>query len=158
MTIDTEEEARGAVEPITTTRYTEAQIQAIAKDDNMICHYFKMRDRFGDNGLISIVILKKQKPADLAIDTWVMSCRVLSRSMEEFIHNEMVSIALSLGCKRLLGTYVPTAKNKLVASLYKKLGYSLMGENNGTTYWELKINKDTPLLETYIQRIDTYRT
>jgi FkbH-like protein len=140
---------------LTTTRYSEAQIMKFAQDPNVVCRFFKMKDCFGDNGLISVVILKKQGP-DLIVDTWVMSCRVLSRGMEEFVHNEIVAIGKKIGCRRLLGTYIPTSKNKLVANLYKKLGYSLAEEKNGTTHWEIGIDGDADLKENYIQKVENF--
>lgn len=140
---------------LTTTRYTEAQIRMMAGDDNIVCRYFKMRDRFGDNGLVAVIILKRDN-IDLVIDTWVMSCRVLSRSMEEFIHNEIIAIARKLNCERLLGSYIPTKKNKLVADLYKRLGYSMVDKREEITCWELPINEYTPMKETYIDCLEAY--
>ena len=78
---------------LTTTRYTESEISAIGQDKRRTGLYFKLKDRFGDNGLISAVILQQQPDASMVIDTWVMSCRVLSRGVEEFICSEIISLA-----------------------------------------------------------------
>ena len=102
----------------------------------------------------SVIILKKQNQSDLYIDTWVMSCRVFSRGMEDFIHNEIVSVAQSTECKRLLGEYIPTKKNKLVSDLYKKLGYDMLKENNGGTMWELKVFENHSQKNIFIERVD----
>jgi FkbH-like protein len=141
---------------VTTTRYTEAQIMFMVEDKEIIIRYFKLKDRFGDNGLISVIILKKQNQYDLYIDTWVMSCRVFSRGMEDFIHNEIVSIAQSTECKRLLGEYIPTKKNRVVSDLYKKFGYNMIKENNGDTKWELKELENHSQKNIFIERVDLY--
>ncbi len=136
---------------LTTTRYTEAQIKDMMADENIIGRYFKLKDRFGDNGLISVVILQKQNEHDLFIDTWLMSCRVLARGMEDFVQNEIVAIAKKHHCQRILGQYIPTKKNQLVADHYKKFGYIMTEENQGTTLWALDITNDVPSRETFIE-------
>jgi FkbH-like protein len=107
-------------------------------DPARVCLYFRLEDRFGDNGLISTVIL--DLPPDgagaLTIDTWAMSCRVLSRGMEQFILSEIRSYAARTGA-RIVGRYIPTAKNALVAGLYQRLGFRKLDEVNSATLWEL---------------------
>ena len=141
---------------VTTTRYTESEIKEMMEAENIVCRYFKLKDRFGDNGLISIIVLKKLNQFDLYIDTWVMSCRVFSRGLEDFVYNEILSIAESCQCKRILGEYIPTKKNKVVADLYKKLGYALVEENNGRTRWELMISKKLKPKKVFIRCVDSY--
>lgn len=141
---------------LTTTRYSEAQIQDMMRDKNTVCRYFKLKDKFGDNGLISVVIMKKQNTGELYIDTWLMSCRVLSRGMEEFVHNEILSIAQELNCQRILGQYIPTAKNKLVSEHYKKLNYAVIDESEKMTSYELRLNGNLPLKETFIEKTLAY--
>jgi FkbH-like protein len=123
---------------LTTTRYPESELQAMAGRPDHAVRYFKLRDRFGDNGLISVVILRQEQAA-LVIDTWVMSCRVLARSMEEFILNEMIAIARARQCDAILGIYKPTAKNKLVSGLYERLGFEKVADDNGATSWRLAV-------------------
>jgi FkbH-like protein len=127
---------------LTTTRYPEAELQALAARPDHAVRHFKLRDRFGDNGLISVIILRQEGRA-LVIDTWVMSCRVLARTMEEFILNEMIAVARARGCGEIIGLYKPTAKNKLVAGLYEKLGFEKVGDEGGVTRWRLKVAPDT---------------
>ena len=115
--------------------------------------YFKLKDRFGDNGLISAVILQQQPDASMVIDTWVMSCRVLSRGVEEFICAEIVSLARHKKCRKVIGKYIPTAKNKLVADLYGRLHFRKINETQGTILWELPLNNDTPKYSSFIQKI-----
>ncbi len=111
-----------------TVRYTEGEIADIAASDNYITLYFTLKDKFGDHGLISVVILEKQEDG-LFIDTWLMSCRVLKRTAEEFIINTVVRSAKEKGYSKIIGEYIPTAKNKMVEDIYDKLGFSPVGEN-----------------------------
>ncbi|PKU25401.1 HAD-IIIC family phosphatase [Telmatospirillum siberiense] len=137
---------------LTGTRYSEAQLHAKVDETVVYGRWFGLRDRFGDNGLISAVILERRADAVLHIDTWVMSCRVLSRGMEEFIRNEIVGLARELGCTSVTGLYVPSRKNTLVAGLYARLGFSPAGEEAGTTHWRLELDTGAPGLSTTIRR------
>ena len=112
-----------------TVRYTPDEIQSIAVDASYLTLYFKLKDKFGDHGLISVVILKKQPDKTLFIDTWLMSCRVLKRGMEEFIVNEIVRCAKENGFDRIIGEYIPTPKNAMVRDIYEKLGFTPIGDN-----------------------------
>jgi FkbH-like protein len=106
-----------------TIRYTENDITELSEDINNVCLCFSLKDKFGDNGLIAVVIMKKIYEETLFIDTWFMSCRVLKRGMENFTLNAIVSRAKSLGYKHILGEYLPTAKNKMVERHYSDLGF-----------------------------------
>jgi FkbH-like protein len=107
-----------------TIRYTEADIASMAEDPNVIDLSFTLKDKFGDNGLIAVVIMKERDKETLFVDTWFMSCRVLKRGMELFILNTMVEQARSAGYKQIIGEYLPTAKNKIVENHYPSLGFS----------------------------------
>lgn len=110
-----------------TVRYTEEDVRRIAHDDRYIPLYFTLRDKFGDHGLISVVILEKQQDA-LFVDTWLMSCRVLKRGMEEFIVNEIIASAKAAGYKKVIGEYLKTPKNAMVADIYQKLGFQRISD------------------------------
>ena len=112
-----------------TVRYTEAQIEAVAKDDSHLTIYFMLKDKFGDHGLISVVILDKQENDTLFVSEWLMSCRVLKRGMEEFIVNKIVETAKSHGFKKIIGEYLPTPKNAMVKNLYEPMGFTRVDEN-----------------------------
>ncbi|OGR07500.1 MAG: hypothetical protein A2511_12205 [Deltaproteobacteria bacterium RIFOXYD12_FULL_50_9] len=124
---------------LTTTRYSESDIQSMLSSNEYVGRFFTLQDKFGDNGLISVIILKRENKETLIVDTWVMSCRVLSRSMEKFIHREVVGIAKMMGVMRLVGRYIPSPKNKLVSGLYKELGFSLIDDVDGVTTWEFDV-------------------
>lgn len=107
-----------------TVRYTEAEIEALAQDDSRIGLYFTLKDKFGDHGLISVVVLEKQPEDTLFISEWLMSCRVLKRGMEEFIVDKILSVAAQQGFRRVVGEYIPTPKNAMVKDLYEQLGFT----------------------------------
>ena len=106
-----------------TIRYTEGDITAIAEDPDCIDLSFTLEDKFGDNGLIAVIIMKPYDKDTLFIDTWFMSCRVLKRGMENFTLNTMVSMAKDRGYHRIIGEYLPTIKNKMVERHYQDLGF-----------------------------------
>lgn len=112
-----------------TVRYTEAEIGALAEDDSHICLYFTLKDKFGDHGLISVVILDKQPQEVLFISEWLMSCRVLKRGMEEFIVDKILHTALERGFRKVVGEYLPTPKNGMVKDLYERMGFTRISEN-----------------------------
>jgi FkbH-like protein len=123
---------------LTGTRYSEPEIAALAERPGCFVRYFRLQDRFGDNGLIACVVLRRQDDA-LHVDTWVMSCRVLGRSVEEFIVSEIGAIALANGCARIVGRYVRSPRNGLVAQLYERLGFSCADDGGGETLWSFAI-------------------
>jgi FkbH-like protein len=121
---------------LTTRRYTLAQVREMAANPDCRTLTLSLSDSLGDNGLISVIFLSKHGTA-LSIDTWVMSCRVLLRGVEQFARNELVDIARAAGCIRLLGTYIPTPKNGMVKDHYSKLGFEAAGEEGDRTFWSL---------------------
>ena len=106
-----------------TERYTDADIEAMANEPNVIDLCFTLEDKFGDNGLIAVVIMKPLDKETLYVDTWFMSCRVLKRGMENFTLNTMVEKAKAAGYKKIIGEYLPTPKNKMVEEHYPSLGF-----------------------------------
>lgn len=111
-----------------TIRYTEAEIEQIAKDEKYLTLSFSLKDKFGDYGLISVVIMEKQDEKTLFLDTWLMSCRVLKRGMEEFIINQVIETAKANGFSKVVGEYIQTPKNAMVQKIYAKLGFIDLGD------------------------------
>lgn len=111
-----------------TVRYSEEEVAAIAADERHITLYFTLKDKFGDNGLISVVILDKMPDNALFISEWLMSCRVLKRGMEEFIINTVIETAAKNGFTTVIGEYIKTAKNSMVADIYGHLGFTPDGD------------------------------
>ena len=115
-----------------TVRYTDSDIEALATADDFHTFSFTLEDKFGDNGLICVIILKKENDSTLFIDTWFMSCRVLKRGMEHFVLNTIVNFAIDNGFSIVKGEYIPTAKNEMVKEHYKNLGLMESGD-----FWTL---------------------
>lgn len=126
-----------------TVRYTDADIETLANNPNVIDLTFTLEDRFGDNGLIAVIIMKKLDEETLFVDTWFMSCRVLKRGMENFMLNKMVERAKSAGYKRIIGEYLPTPKNKMVENHYKGLGFTKI-EGADTAQFVLDVDNYLP--------------
>jgi len=123
---------------LTTKRYTLSEIEAVANNRNYITLYGRLADKFGDNGLVSVVI-GEVKENTLHIDAWLMSCRVLKRGMEQAMFDELVSQSQQLGINIIKGYYYKTAKNSMVAELYKVLGFELFNTSGEDTVWEYSL-------------------
>ncbi len=125
-----------------TVRYTEDQIMAIEESNDYATFSFTLEDKFGDNGLIAVVIMEKKNETTLFVDTWFMSCRVLKRGMENFTLNTLVNYARSNGFKEIIGEYLPTAKNAMVKEHYPNLGFKQMGGAvSGVDMWQLDVEE-----------------
>jgi FkbH-like protein len=137
---------------LTTRRYSEADIMAIMKDPLAFGLQMRLLDRFGDNGIIGIVIGRShESSAELLIDTWLMSCRVLGRQVESTTLNLLVHQARSMGAARLIGEYIPTKKNGMVKDHYQRLGFSVVETDAaGRSKAVLELDRFVPF-ETHIQ-------
>ncbi len=119
-----------------TIRYTEEDLKLMRKDDNYFTMSLTLEDKFGNHGLIGIIILKKQDEKTLFIDSWIMSCRVLKRGMENFTLNTIADLAAMNNFERVIGEYIPTKKNGIVKDHYQNLGFEADGDK-----WVLDIAK-----------------
>ena len=126
-----------------TVRYTEADVAAMAADNQVVCMALTLEDRFGDNGMVAVVVMKPVDAESLFVETWLMSCRVLKRGMEDFTLNAMVAAAKERGYKRIVGEYLPTAKNGMVADHYRKLGFTEV-YGSTTSQWVLEVDSYKP--------------
>ncbi|WP_301930523.1 HAD family hydrolase [Ferruginibacter sp.] len=111
-----------------TVRYTEADIELLWSEEGCFTFTFTLEDKFGDNGMICVIILKKEDNDTLFIDTWFMSCRVLKRGMENFVLNTIANFAKEKGYTYLKGEYLPTAKNEMVKTHYEMLDFEKAGD------------------------------
>jgi len=128
---------------VTTRRYTEAEIANISHDCNYIPLYGRLSDRFGDNGVVSVVI-GNIKGEELHIDLWIMSCRVLKRDMEFAMLDELVRRAKEKDIKTIYGYYYPTAKNAMVKELFGTFGFEKISpDESGGTKWRLNTDNYT---------------
>lgn len=108
---------------LTTRRYTEGDVLSIMADPRAVGLQLRLTDRFGDNGIIGIVIGRLQDDGAMLIDSWLMSCRVLGRQVEQATLNLLAATARGMGARALIGEYRPTAKNGMVENHYAKLGF-----------------------------------
>ncbi len=129
---------------LTTKRYTENEITKFQNDDNFFTRQIRLTDCFGDNGMISVLICKKDKN-DWLIDTWLMSCRVLERKVEYAVLDHIVKSAKNSNIKKLKGLYIPTERNVIVKDHYKKLGFSLCDKTDIQEIWELSLSEYEPI-------------
>lgn len=128
---------------LTTRRYTPSQLREIMADPDHATVQVRLRDCFGDNGMVSVVILKQTSASCVEIDTWLMSCRVLGRRLEEAVLRQLLSIARARGAKTLIGRYLPTDRNAIVRDHYAKLGFSLVETMpDGGSVWSLETSAD----------------
>jgi FkbH-like protein len=118
-----------------TVRYVEADIERLILLDDYFTFAFTLEDKFGDNGLICVVILKQEDSETVFIETWFMSCRVLKRTMENFVLNTLVDFCKENEFKILKGEYISTAKNEMVKDHYLNLGF-----NEIDAFWVLNIS------------------
>ncbi|HEY1207454.1 MAG: HAD-IIIC family phosphatase [Bryobacteraceae bacterium] len=124
---------------LTTRRYTAAEVEAIASDPASIALYGRLADRFGDNGLVSVVIGKVRRQT-VEIDLWLMSCRVLKREMEYAMFDALVEECRERGVREILGVYIPSKKNGMVAEHYGALGFSRLPDGpDGRTLWRYEV-------------------
>ncbi len=106
-----------------TVRYTEQDIEELMNSDTHYTISFTLEDKYGDNGLICVIVLEKKDQETLFIDTWLMSCRVLKRGMEDFTLNTIINTARKNGYRYVEGEFIPTAKNQMVMNHYEGLGF-----------------------------------
>lgn len=128
---------------VTTRRRSLAEVERLRTDPGYITQVVRLRDRFADHGIIG-VLLAEQRGTCLDLDTWLLSCRVIGRTVEELMMNKLRTSAQELGCTTIRGTFVPSAKNVQVANLFPRLGFSPgPGDGTGTsdsTVWLLELS------------------
>lgn len=130
---------------LTTRRYSQTDIEELANDSEHITLYGKLADKFGDNGVVSVVIGKIAGDShdELHIELWLMSCRVLKRNMEFAMMDELVHEAKTRGIRQIYGYYYPTAKNAMVKDFYNLQGFTKVKEDaDGNSTWLFEIADD----------------
>jgi FkbH-like protein len=116
---------------LTTIRYSEEQVVRMMNSEQYWTQYFSLKDRFGDNGIVGIMIARDVQSSthQWEIDTWLMSCRVIGRQMEDFMFGIMLEAAKERNVEQVIGIYRPTKKNILVTGLYERLGFTPAPDN-----------------------------
>jgi len=121
---------------LTTRRYTEVDVAGFEADETAFTLQVRLVDSFGDNGMISVIICKQSEPRVWEIDTWLMSCRVLGRRVEQMVLREILHHARNRGIERVVGMYRPSEKNAMVREHYPKLDFEhVADEEDGSTRW-----------------------
>ncbi len=134
---------------VTTKRYTLAEMEEVAANTDYVRLCGRLTDKFGDNGIVSVVIGKRDN-AVLHLDLWLMSCRVLKRGMEFAMLNALVAKCRELGIREIFGYYFPTKKNAMVKDLFAEFGFTKTSENEGNSVWKLNVETFNPI-DTKIQ-------
>ncbi|MEG1680932.1 MAG: hypothetical protein RR326_12615, partial [Stenotrophomonas sp.] len=131
---------------LTTRRYGDAEVEQLMATPGAVLLSLRLSDTFGDNGIISIIVALPSREADAEwiIDTWLMSCRVLGRGVEQAALQVLVEQAREAGAKRLVGQFRATAKNGMVAAHYEKLGFSLRSQDESGSDWVLELEEFKP--------------
>lgn len=127
---------------LTTKRCSQAELEAWAADENYITLYGKLEDKFGDNGVVSVVFghMDKADKSVFHLDLWLMSCRVLKRDMEFAMMDVLAEKCLERGVNSIYGYYYPTAKNKMVKDFYGLQGFEKMSEDEaGNAVWKFDL-------------------
>ena len=128
---------------LTTCRYTQPQVEAICSDEMNFTGVFQLSDRFGDHGIVGVMICRQVERGTWEIDSWLISCRVLGRQLECFMLNRMLQAAAEAKIEKIVGVYRPTAKNSQVADLYSRLGFSEADSNSEETRYTLAASDAT---------------
>src|ERR1017187_6589852 len=137
---------------LTTRRYTGDEVEAIAEDPAFLTLYGRLTDKFGDNGLVSVVVGQIVDEV-LQIDLWLMSCRVLKREMEFPMFDALVEQCQLRGIRKIIGVYIPSKKNSMVAGHYASLGFSAMtGTSEGGEWWSYDVPPTYSPRTRYIRR------
>ncbi len=128
---------------LTTRRVTEAEVRGVMADGDAVTMQVRLRDRFGDNGMIAVLIARRDG-ADGVVETWLMSCRVLGRRVEEACLHVLVEAARRRGWRRLVGVYRATAKNGMVREMYPRLGFARVEDGVGEERFVLEVGGYVP--------------
>jgi len=140
---------------LTTRRYTFAQIESITLDSSYITLYGRLADRFGDNGLVSAVI-GRVADETAALDLWVMSCRVFKREMELAMFDAFVEHCQARRVSKIVGVYIPSRKNSIVAGHYANLGFTRVEElSQGREFWHYDLPPTYSPKAHFIRRVES---
>lgn len=125
----------------TTKRYTESEIRLILNSEYYFTLSIRLKDKFGDNGIVSVVIVSIHSEY-VKIDLWVMSCRVFKRNLEFAVFDEIIKKCVDLNVNKIRGIYIPSKKNIIIKDFYNSLGFKKIEQIDNTEFWEYIIPKE----------------
>jgi FkbH-like protein len=140
---------------LTTRRHGMSHLQAFINDADCVHFYLRLRDRFADHGLVSLMIAQRRGET-LDIDTWLMSCRVLGRTVEATMLEYLFKRAAQFGCTAVKGTYIPTAKNAMAKDAFAKFGFKLVEDSGGSSVWKYDLMGNPPIKNEFIETVDSW--
>lgn len=137
---------------LTTRRYTEHQIIELANRTGWYCFSIRVRDRYGDNGLVGTAITHGVGER-YEIDTFLLSCRVIGRTVETAFLSFLADHARALGATRLQGWFKPTRKNAPAKDFYPNHGFALIRKDDSGSLWELDLSGNAPKCPDWVRLI-----
>ena len=141
---------------LTTRRHSLEDIRSLSDTNDSNVLWLRLRDHFGDLGLVCVGIVRKIDKKNWEIDTLLMSCRVMGRKAEEAFLSYLAEVVRSKGGRSLNGVYFPTRRNHIVKDLYRSLGFSGRGDDGkGGGVFQLDLEEGRPLWPEIIRRIDS---
>lgn len=117
---------------LTTRRYSESDIMLFMQDQGARVYYLRLKDRFGDMGIVGVAIVKGLQSGEADIDTFLMSCRALGRKVEEVFLSVVLRALRMEQIKRVIAEFLPTAKNVQVKDFYDRQGFSILKDSGKT--------------------------
>ncbi len=142
---------------LTTRRHGMPQLTAFIKSPDYVHLALRLRDRYADHGLVSVMIARCEGDV-LDIDTWLMSCRVIGRTVEATMLEHLCRQAAQAGCTILQGTYIPTQKNAMAADAYAKYGFEPADHADGHQVWRYDLRARGPITNTFVRNVDSWET
>ena len=137
---------------LTTKRYSEADVSALADSPDSDVLYLRLKDSLGDYGIIGMAVLRHE-PSHSEIDTFLMSCRVIGRGVEDVFLAACLETAMKKGAPKVLGKYIRTKKNGLVADFYRRNGLEVVGETAGTVEYAYALTQPLPATPAYMHAV-----
>ena len=126
---------------LTNRRYTAGEIRMLAEAPDSLVVWLRLRDRFSDDGIVGVMILRQNDARSWIIDTFLMSCRVIGRTVERAFLGYVCQVMKERGARELIVEYIPTRKNNLAANLYRDLGFEPIDSHPGSTRWRFPLNE-----------------
>ncbi len=140
---------------LTTRRHGMSQLDAFVHDPHCVHLALRLRDRYADHGLVSVMIARRDG-STLDIDTWLMSCRVIGRTVETTMLEHLCRRAMELGCTSLRGTYLPTQKNAMAAEAYARQGFSRLSSAEGADTWTYDLRGNGPITNPFVTSVASW--